>query len=373
MYGRETLKLTEVWRIGGDSMADEEFFGVITDIDVDDDNLVYLTDVQLAEVRVFDETGSYVTTIGREGEGPGEFRRPTGTTFLPDGRIGVTQPFPSKMVLFTPDGEPAGDLPFEPEGKGFSSLGRSALCGDNIAAVFRFGNPSESGFTQNAVLAFVSPEGKVVKRLREADVTMEYANSLCVERDWNNFANCWSAAPQGMVAVRDSYVDYAFSIYDAEGNRTVVTREYSDLPRTDDERKTIEKRWAAGIARWVPNPTFEIEKNWNPIEDLHARRDGTVWVRTTRGKWDLADGEMARLDVFDADGRYLYEAVLQGDFDPENDGLFFDDDHIFVVTDLVSASMAFGGGDAADEEMEEDPEPMSVICYRVDLQAVAAR
>lgn len=43
------------------------------------------------------------------------------------------------------------------------------------------------------------------------------------------------------------------------------------------------------------------------------------------------------------------------------------------MTDLVSASAAMMGGGEEDEDIEEDPEPMSVICYRLEYGSVASR
>ena len=40
-------------------------------------------------------------------------------------------------------------------------------------------------------------------------------------------------------------------------------------------------------------------------------------------------------------------------------------DRLFVVTDWLNALMALQGG-AADEDADEDAEPMEIICYQLD-------
>ena len=378
MLPAETIGVEELWRIGGHSEADEEFFGVISDIIIDEANRVYLLDLQLSEVRVFDETGAYVTTMGREGEGPGEFRRPINMHFFPDGGLGVIQAWPSKMVLFDADGSPGGEFPFKPEGEGFAGMNGAAMAGENLALVYSLSEPAEGRFTRRTTLALVDAAGKEKAALRTQESAMDYSSSLCVERDWNGFERCWSAARDGRVFVRDSFTDYAISVFDAGGNlERVIHRAYPPHLRKKEDVERIEKQWAGGISRWVQNPTFDIEESWNPIEDIHARDDGSIWVRTSRGARDLEEGTMARFDVFDREGRYVQEIVLGGDFDSENDGLFIDGAYAFVVTDLISAARAFpgGAGEAGgdDEEVEEDPEPMSVICYRMEYGAVVSR
>ena len=54
------------------------------------------------------------------------------------------------------------------------------------------------------------------------------------------------------------------------------------------------------------------------------------------------------------------------DGDPRNDGYFFVNDRLFVVTDFLHALMALQGGAGADEEVEDEVELMEIISYRVE-------
>lgn len=71
MLPEVTLKPQELWRIGGDTDAEGEFFGVINQVTTDSDGNIYLLDLQLNEIKIFSPDGTYIRTIGREGEGPG--------------------------------------------------------------------------------------------------------------------------------------------------------------------------------------------------------------------------------------------------------------------------------------------------------------
>ena len=54
-----TLSPQELWRIGGDSESENEFFGVISQVATDPSGSVYLLDRQLSEVRVFSSSGIF--------------------------------------------------------------------------------------------------------------------------------------------------------------------------------------------------------------------------------------------------------------------------------------------------------------------------
>ena len=83
-------RLEELWRAGGD---DELLLGRIEEVRLGPDGNLYLMDQQLSQVLVLSPDGEYMRTLSREGEGPGEVRRPAGMLFMPDGNLGLLQPF----------------------------------------------------------------------------------------------------------------------------------------------------------------------------------------------------------------------------------------------------------------------------------------
>lgn len=369
LHGEQRIAPRELWRLGGLSDAPEEFFGVISDVLVEGEQ-VFLLDQQLSEVKVFDSAGNWLRNMGREGEGPGEFRGPVDLALLPGGQVGVVQAFPSRMVLLTTQGDPAGDMPFEPEGAGFSSLQAAERAGNDMVMAYATMQPGQGEFVSTTHLARSSADGVLQEPMASERSSMSLSNSLCVEDEWNGFGRCWAAAGDGTVYTRPEFTKYEVHSYGPDGTRTVVHREYAPHARSDEEIQRVKDNWARAIARWVREPKFEIEPNWNPVESLHPRPRGEIWVRHSRGTRDLPEGVMARLDHFAADGRYLQEIVLEGSFDPERDGLFVRGDLLFVVTDLQAAQRSLWGGGGEVDDADLDVEPLSVICY--ELPVVAA-
>ena len=72
--GDVAVKLIRRGEIGKLEGEDNYLFARITDVAIDKNGDVFVADGQSAEIRKFNQSGEYIHTIGRKGEGPGEFR-----------------------------------------------------------------------------------------------------------------------------------------------------------------------------------------------------------------------------------------------------------------------------------------------------------
>ena len=105
------LELKEELSIGGSNAQDDHAFGLIQDVVVDDAGSIYVLDQRNSQVKVFDASGKYVRTIGRQGQGPGEFERPMNLSLnRAAGELAVHQP--SRMSFYKPDGAFLRDVSF---------------------------------------------------------------------------------------------------------------------------------------------------------------------------------------------------------------------------------------------------------------------
>ena len=80
-------ELIEEVRIGSLSGPAEHSFSEINSIAVAQSGAIYVDDSHPPSIRRFGPDGRFVRWIGREGEGPGEFRSNAGISVLPDGRL----------------------------------------------------------------------------------------------------------------------------------------------------------------------------------------------------------------------------------------------------------------------------------------------
>lgn len=80
----------EVYRVGSLTGEDWEQFGRIYEVAFDGAGNAYLLDIDAFTVMVVDREGALVRTIGRQGDGPGEFDFPRQLAVLEDGRVVVS-------------------------------------------------------------------------------------------------------------------------------------------------------------------------------------------------------------------------------------------------------------------------------------------
>ncbi len=365
--GNKTVELKELWRIGGDTDDDDQIFGLISKILTDDKGDLYALDSQLSEIKVFSPEGEYLRTIGREGEGPGEFRGAQDMFFLPSGNIAVLQVFPGRLVVLKPDGEPADDhsLPSADEG-GFVLLYRGGgAVGKNLVLSIGINHFAEGVFDQTREVVAIDGKGAIQQTLHSEKRSLTMSSPIFTESEWSSFDRVWTVGEDGLAYIPTEWNKYQIKVCDGSGAVRYIERAYEPRKRTGEEKDRWQKIYDEFTKRQVPNSTWKIEDNDRDVGQIFPREDGSVWVLSSRGQLDAPEGTVGVFDVFDAKGHFRQQVTLKGDGDPMKDGYFISGDRFFVVTDFLSAAMTANGG-SADVLEEENPEPMSVICYKLD-------
>ena len=72
LYGVFKFELSPPLIIGSEK-DDHYFFSSLRKIIADNDGRIYALDNKAARIQVYNKNGEYVETIGRKGQGPGEF------------------------------------------------------------------------------------------------------------------------------------------------------------------------------------------------------------------------------------------------------------------------------------------------------------
>jgi hypothetical protein len=321
-------------------------------------------------VKLFNDGGGYIRTIGREGEGPGEFRGPTDMFLTADGNVAVLQLRPGKIVLLTPEGEPAGEflLP-RPEGGGNQMLwgGRSAA-GHFLIESSSMSIQATKGVRTTALAAY-TPEGEEVARYFEDSIDLNFAVLEIDER--KGIRPTWSVRSDGTVYVVPVFGEYEIHIFRPDGTPgRIVKRRFEHLKRTAEEMEEQKSRFV--IRGPTVEPKITVSEYHPDIARIYPRADGTFWILTSRGRREIPEGALGVFDVFDAQGRFLRPVTLMGQGDPVEDAYFLIGDRLYVVTGFAQATRAMHAMDdrskREEEEIAEDLMPMEVICYSLRQQ-----
>lgn len=102
------LKTTELISIGKDDFNDNEnyFFSAISDIKIDDEGFIYILDSKNCKVQKFSKTGEYILTFGQgKGQGPAQFLTPMQITFDDKKNLYVTDMDLFRITIFDSKGQ----------------------------------------------------------------------------------------------------------------------------------------------------------------------------------------------------------------------------------------------------------------------------
>lgn len=80
-------------------------FSLPTNVALDGESNVYVTDTLNNRVEIFDADGSFISEFGSAGDGPGHFARPKGIVVDCDGHIWVADEIQSRVQVFDKDGQ----------------------------------------------------------------------------------------------------------------------------------------------------------------------------------------------------------------------------------------------------------------------------
>jgi hypothetical protein len=102
--GRFTAKLTEEMSCGGEGGPEAGLLNRPLELDVDAQGNVYVMDMGDVNIKVYDSQGRFLRTIGRQGQGPGEFGGLAFFRLLSDGRLCALDTMQHRIIILAADG-----------------------------------------------------------------------------------------------------------------------------------------------------------------------------------------------------------------------------------------------------------------------------
>ncbi len=373
---QRTVDLKEAWRLGGDDDEDV-LLGMVTAGVLGPDGNVYLVDRQMAQVLVVAPDGSLVRTLGRQGDGPGEFNNPHTLFFLPDGRLAVVQGFPSRVTTLKLDGTPAGEIKVGGEAVegGFNFMRELRVGGGKLVGVRGRGtfNQETGKSTQVTTMSVMDLAGKDQVQLFERTRENDLQRRIFDEAAEFSELNTWNVSKDGIVYSVPEREAWAINARGLDGAvRSTFRRPFTPRKRTAQDKAEL----TDGMVVIVNGRRQQIESkalDTDPaIERINVAADGRLFVTNCQqSREQLPAGVAARYDVVTPDGKFVEELSLRvPGFDNQQDIVLFLDGRTFLVVtnfdQAREASMAgLGGGGDAAKEPAADAEPLQVVCYRL--------
>ncbi len=363
--GVRRMQLTEAWRAGGSE--DEVFFGVIVDVASDGAGHVYLLDGQLNQVFVYSDDGQYLGTLSKEGEGPGEIRRPRTLLTLPAGRLGILHQVRGRLTCLEADGTPAPDIVLrDAHGEAQHTLGLMAgarrgpaLAIASFTIVF-----GEDGRKETHYLAVYDLEGRQrYEAYARVQLAFDFERRTFVER--LGYHGVWTLGPDGSLYLAPERNLYRIEQRNLDGTLVrVIERDYVARLRTTEEKK----REAAGAVMTINGQQVPLEcdiEDRDPcIAQLHVDDAGGVWVLHSESRARAATERVLSYDHFDAAGQFVERVEILDPADPDEDRLIMLDPGRFVVLRGITGARLALYGAQAEGATEGGSEPLEVVYYR---------
>lgn len=306
-------RLVEELRLGAVEGDGADVFGRVQAADLDALDRIWVLDRQAVEIRVFARSGAFVRSVGREGAGPGEFRRPIALVRGPAGRMWVVDPGNVRYSVFDTSGAyVAGhrrpmNSSTVPWPGGIDDRGRiydydfAMRPGSFSRRLLRF-RPGRDAAGSGDTIPIPEPS------FEEAVFEVEVQGGMARAPVPFSATFAWSFDPRGFIlfASTGEYRIHRVTL-DGDTLRT-IEREHERLPVTAEERRT-----AIEGLRWLTDQGGRIDVSRIPdskpqIVEFFADEADYVWVRPTPAGPSDDERPGLRLvywDIFDPDGRYL--------------------------------------------------------------------
>lgn len=316
----DTVSVRRSVTIGEIDGQPEYTFGSVSSVAADRAGRIYVSDAMADEIRVYDHDGRFLQRIGRRGDGPGEFRTPTGLAFDSAGLLYVRDE--TRVQQFTsesPGGVASEYLDSRP-GVAYAF----SLMSSRVDADGRFYFPVRSGRIPEQRYSFLVTDAAGVSRdtLRLPE-SVRVPSETAISRTGASGGRMvqglsqapfaarpsWDVTPEGNLLLADG-ASYEIAELNPRGDTVRLIRRDVDLtPVPDGEYEDSLRAIRRRIAE-APVPLEKLEgvpdeirrgqlpRSLPAVLSLHIGTDGRIWVQ----RWPSGTGSV--FDVFSRDGIY---------------------------------------------------------------------
>jgi len=299
IYSNDVFRLEEDLTIDNVEEDEEFMFQDILHLAVDDDENIYVSDSKAAFIKVFDKSGNYLRTIGKKGQGPGEFLYPFEILVMPQGELMVNDLYQLRVHFFSLDGKYLRQ--FSSSTMAMFRRPRVDSEGHIIVGHVNVGDPIEAVLKKldsnlNPVLTLAARP-----LVSKPPAIIEYFE---VRRSTNLV---WDVAMEDNI-VWGVFNKYEIFVNNPEGKliRKIV-KAYDGIGINKEKEEKLIK------ALFGNNPvpqqtTIKFPKVYPPFIRFTCDEEGRLFVQTYE---KTEDEEEDYYDVFDSEGKYIVRISLK--------------------------------------------------------------
>ncbi len=297
----ESIRLTEDLRFGAVDSPGSPFFKRIGHITVDDEGQIYVTDRGSIAVIVVAQDGKVIRNIGRQGQGPGEYRYVSSVDVDADSVL-VWVPFGGVLVYDRETGAYRNQYALPILG-GYSLAPITLKDGPILIANSSSGRPDGS---PNHVLRFAIGDSVAHTILSlPSQQLLHGSNGSITFVSYLKGPRCAATNKLVYCGFND---DLRFTKLSTQGDSLgSIEVEFEPRSVSVSEKAAFEDKYAG--TEFAPN--LEVPAKWPAYDRVIGDDNGNLWITV-----DLGNDDITTLWVINTDGGVSKKAELDGIFRP---------------------------------------------------------
>lgn len=319
LYKAGKIRFEQEYVVDDNAMPDDLFFESPSTVSCDPQGNIYVVDSGAKNIKKFDAQGRFLKTIGREGQGPGEFGGLYYSTFARDHLI-VWDSGNRRLCAFTPQGEfiDSANIAYD---EGSVRKMRGFPTGEVLVEMektFR----KEPDKPQTCRIDLYSPDLVRVRTIFKRELwrkkyirTKEFGTSTLYFPYSADVR--WDVTPDGRIVIGFSE-NYELEIYDLSGKKiSTIAHAYEPVKVTEKDKKDYFDSLAfyrmgerlKEVPDYITKHT-EFPKHKPVYENILVDSEGNIWVLLNRAAKN-EDGII--FDAFSPEGIFISRVRIEGD------------------------------------------------------------
>jgi len=321
LYKTGKIKFVPEITITDEAMGGKDFFNNPADLALDDRGNLFVCDSRANNIKVFDASGKYLRTIGKAGQGPGDFNYPVEIEFaagrfyireLMNGRVSILDREGAflKSILIQEVGTiwwniaalPDGRFVVEKEKTNIQNPGQPQECRIELySSEFEFTKPV---YTQKIW------RNKYIREPKTTNVPIPFSPMVY-----------WNTTSEGKIVVGYSE-KYEIELHDPDRGKTgYFSHTYRPVEVTSADKEQYFKGMGmtyssssgvSSVQRGAPDyivKLTEFPKFKPPYNAIRIDPEDNIWVRL----WSADPGGGSSFDAFKPDGTFIGTVKLAKD------------------------------------------------------------